>query len=252
MNKPTVKRSRIPWCQYQWPCLRGCCGPEGRVKNPQPCEWCYARSRCRRFHVDFTPRLCEENFPATWPTKPSIVFLAPEADLWSAGVPQEWRDRVFAEVLRAQKEGILADVVALTKRPQEITEADRTWFRALKHLWVGVSITRPAEQGRFAELCKVGPLEGRRVISYEPLLESGVWGPNPDKPNWVLIGPRTPVGKQAPGIEQAAKDAVHSAQELGIPVFVKPAAAKAWRGVPIVQQWPGAMYYQPMPKTPAE
>jgi protein gp37 len=251
MGKQTVQRTDIEWATHRWNPVTGCCGPQGTLEDPKPCWFCYGDTMARRFHGgDFTPRLHEERFPPQWPTKPSVVFGGSTTDFWSAGVPQDWRDRVFAEVLRAQVFGMPVDCVVLTKRPQEFTDADRRWFASLRHLLVGVSVTGPQDAWRYGELCKSVPA-GRRVLSMEPLLSGDDW-PTLEEllPAWAILGPRTPVRASEWLRDEAARELAAHFMEHGVPLFVKPSAAKAWPGVPLVQEWPAGMYYKPVP--PAE
>lgn len=246
--RKTVRPTDIEWATHTWSPIIGC---------EHGCSFCYARDICRRFGMtkafghcelcrDFEVHLHEERFLATWPKKPSVVFLDPLSDWWSPGVPQEWRDRAFSEIMRAKTEGAPMDAVALTKFPERFTTVDRDWFCWLSgHLWVGVSVTGPEDEWRWPVLCESVPW-GRRILSMEPLLYDGAWAGLLRDPDWLIIGPRTPARQAADiRVQVCAEKAVRGVLEGGVPVFVKPAAAKAWPGVPIVQEWPEAMYCKP-------
>jgi len=242
--RKTVRKTAVEWATHHWSPLIGC---------STGCVYCFARAYGRRFGAsqgcqqcaDFVPHLHENEFPATWPTNPSVVFVVPRGDLWSAGVPQEWRDRVFVQLRKAFREDRPLDFVILTKRPQEITAKDRRWFVDCWSLWVGVSVTGPEDAWRYRALCEAVPA-GRRLLSMEPLLERTHGICEGEYPAWAIIGPQTPVMHT----DHEMSAIVRYTVELwggpgGIPVFVKPAAQKAWPGVPLVQEWPDSMYYKP-------
>ena len=173
-----------------------------------------------------------------------MVFVGPRTDLWSAGAPQEWRTRIWEELYEGVCHEYPVDAVVLTKRPQEITGADMNWFTRLKHLWVGVSVTGPEDMHRWTWLGEAVPL-GRRVLSIEPLLYCGdnlLW--TAVRPDWTMIGPRTPVTGSLPGGDVTPQEVVRGFVKDGLKLFVKPAAEKAWPGVPMVQEWPEEMYFK--------
>jgi protein gp37 len=239
--RKTVRPTKIDWSQFAWNPIVGC-------RNG--CPFCYARSYCKRFGnalgcpdcAVFEPHIHESEFPATWPTTPAVVFVGPRTDLWSAGVPQEWRNRVYIEVMHARDAGNV-DCVILTKRPQEMTDWDRQYIALLKNLWVGVSVTGPLDMGRYKLLCDAVPA-GRRVLSMEPFLCSAWHDGEEGTPDWAIIGPRTPVAKPLSMLADRARQCVEFWQMNAIPVFVKGAAQKAWPGVPLVQEWPAEMHYK--------
>lgn len=248
----TVRPTEIEWATDAWSPVVGCLGPTGTPDAPARCPGCYAHSYCRRFGAslgcqqcaNFAPHVHENEFPALWPKRPSVVFVGPRTDLWSAGVPQEWRDRVFSQLRGAQERAVPMDAVVLTKRPQEFTEDDCEWFQELSHLWVGVSVTGPEDAWRYQALCDAVPA-GRRVLSIEPLLSAANIPGSVTVPDWLIIGPLTPVRKPDEELGTRTARIIRDAKALGSAVFVKRAAEKAWPGVPLVQKWPNAMYYKP-------
>jgi protein gp37 len=222
--RKTVRPTEIDWATHAWGPVEGCWGPTGTPDAPARCPGCYAESYCRRFHRDFAPHLCENEFPAAWSQKPAVVFVGPRTDLWSAGVPQEWRDRVFAEIWKCEEP---MDAVVLTKRPQEFTDADREWFLDIPYLWVGVSVAGPDDWIRYCTLCLNGPRADRRVLSIEPMLSDPRPPGKDPRPGWLMIGPRTPVCKQDPETGGKASEIIRDCVANGIPEGVAGCPASA-------------------------
>ena len=251
----------IGWCHQTVNLVVGC------LNNCDGGEWCYARKRahrvahqmqgvfektgkgpgfCQDCH-DFRPHIHPERLAQISRKRrsPVVMFVGSMCDFWSDGVPQEWRDRMFSQMMGAQARGLPVDFVVLTKRPQEFTAQDGWWFRCFTHLWVGVSVTGPEDMHRYVTLCESVP-QARVILSVEPLL---AYGPEIAErfppPAWAIVGPQTPVRRPNPETGKGVKKAVAFWQRCGVPVFVKPSAAKAWPGVPLVQEWPEEMFFKP-------
>lgn len=241
------------------------------------CYYCYARALVRRFAKGC--RECEAFVPH-WhvgrleklPTKPRRdgtarrVFIGSACDLWSDGVRPEWRVWIWEAARKVQHDWWFC----CSKRPERIAIPD-----GLARLWVGTTLTGLGdEEGRLPQLAMRMPAI-RRYLSAEPLL-----GPEVAKrleiaaeakqlPAWVMVGPLTGTSPPSPrndtsppdplsaggegendrgtramlweASEEWAQEVVDVCQRLGVPVWVKQAAAEAWPGVTVRREMPGVL-----------
>ena len=92
---------------------------------------------------------------------------------------------------------------------------------------------------RWDELCDEVPA-GRRILSLEPL--AGWVTLMEPKPDWLIIGPETPVKRHAMRPCWAElQDMLREAREEGVSVWMKTACEKAWPGIELVQERPETM-----------
>ena len=199
-----MNKTNIGWCTHTWNPAVGCLNG---------CPWCYARRMAHRgltkcsLCTTFVPHLHPERLvtPGLVSKRPRVVFVGSMCDLWSAGMKQEWRDKMFRVMcLHRQHQYVL-----LTKRPGNITMQDELYLQDAG-IWVGTSITCGADMHRLSDL-KQRALD-RSIVSIEPLL-----GPIPTsfithRPrwiSWVIVGGLTGPGAIAPSLQwiKAIRDA---------------------------------------------
>ena len=181
--------------------------------------------------------------------EPRTVFVGSMCDLWSEGVEQAWRTRIYAAIEAVENPD--SAFVVLTKSPQNITEEDRRGWPA--KLWVGASLTGgpvaewehpDRDEMRWNLLCRSVPPE-RRILCAEPLLGS-VWESagipigKSDIAAWIIIGPQTGGGAVRPE-RWWIKELVTAGKDWDIPVWMKPACVDPRWGYPdleLVRQKP--------------
>lgn len=158
--------SRIEWTSASWNPVTGC----GQVSPG--CAHCYAKTFAERFagvpghpyQQGFDLRLWPDrlDLPLRW-RRPKLIFVNSMSDLFHEGIPDEYIERVFDVMRRAEHH--LFQV--LTKRHERLAELAPS-LNWPENVWMGVSI----ENRRFVH--RAGYLRNVpaavRFISAEPLL----------------------------------------------------------------------------------
>lgn len=212
--------SKIEWTEQTWNPVTGCtlCSPA--------CEHCYAERMALRlqamgqakyrdgFRVTLHPECLEE--PLYW-RKPCMVFPCSMSDLFHPLVPNEFRDRIFDTMDRAQHHTFQA----LTKRVTGcVTYLNRRYPSGLpSHIWTGFTAW---DQASFdANLEAMADINKPAVLycSLEPLLGPVRIGQAKGL-DWVIIGAESGPGAR-PMDEAWVRDIIADCSRLGIPVFYK-------------------------------
>ena len=257
----------IGWCDETCNPVVGCYGPGGTAEEPARCGCCYAHrmarrvaamraaaigepvcEECRDFVPHFHPERVEGMTRGSGREQKRVVFVGSMCDLWSEGVLPEWRRAIWqaiGEEMQPWLEPARSNYVMLTKRPWEIDRRE-LWYALgnksfwLSNVWVGVSAGTQREcMMRWDELCDEVPA-GRRILSLEPL--AGWVTLVEPKPDWLIIGPETPVKRHAMRPCWAElQNMLREAREERVPVWMKTACEKAWPGIELVQERPEEM-----------
>ncbi|HEY3544142.1 MAG TPA: phage Gp37/Gp68 family protein [Gaiellaceae bacterium] len=165
-NSYRLQKSRIEWTEATWNPVTGC------TKVSPGCAHCYAETFAERwrgvkghhYEQGFDMRLWPDRLeqPLRW-RAPRRIFVNSMSDLFHPAVPDEYVERVFEVMARAERHIFQV----LTKREERLAElASRLPWPP--NVWMGVTI----ENRRFvhrADYLRRVPA-GVRFISAEPLL----------------------------------------------------------------------------------
>jgi protein gp37 len=223
----------IGWCDVTVNPIVGC------LNNCDGGKWCYARAQAKRQKhncracYDFRPHLHAERLPLLNRGNGKRVFIDSMSDLWSDGVKQEWRSRVFAACCNPTNRYLM-----LTKRPDQVTAEDVAHLHS-EQFWFGVSVTGPEDLWR----AEVVQFLGRLFVSFEPLLSeipvlcaASMTG----SIAWAIIGPQT--GRGAKGCEREwVEDLAATFRMNGVAVWLKDGCFDLWPDMERVQQLPRGM-----------
>lgn len=190
--------SAIEWTDATWNPVTGC------TRVSPGCDHCYALAFAERFRgvpnhpyeQGFDLRLWPERLqlPLRW-KRPRRIFVNSMSDLFHAGVPDEFIERIFDTMVRADWHVFQV----LTKRPQRLVRmADALPWP--DHIWIGVSIESNEYAWRADLLRRVpaavrfisaepllGPIDQVRLDGIHWLITGGESGPyhRPCDPEWV-------------------------------------------------------------------
>lgn len=213
-----MNKTKIDWCDYSWNPITGC-------RNG--CFYCYARSIYKRFYGSFEPSFHPDRLEEPSRLKnPSRIFCGSVTDMWSKGVKEEWRQKVWDGMIRAPRHTFFV----LTKQPDRIKNA----IRVPGNCYLGVSVNHTDNWDRANRLRLY---MGSTFVSVEPYM----WGvPRRDDfcPDWVIIGAMT--GLYAKNYEPSTRDLrglVAWAQKRKRPVFMKNNLKPHWNG-DLIQEFP--------------
>ncbi len=176
-------RSRIEWTEATWNPVTGC------SKVSPGCAHCYAETLAERFRgvpghpyeQGFDLRLWPERLrmPLRW-SRPRMIFVNSMSDLFHEAIPEDYIQRVFAVMRRAEQHTFQI----LTKRHERLAQLAPT-LEWPSNVWMGVSIENRRFVHRASHLRSVPAAV--RFISAEPLL-----GPLEDLDltgiDWVIAG----------------------------------------------------------------
>lgn len=193
--------STIEWTDATWNPVTGC------NKVSPGCKHCYAETFAERwrgipghhFEQGFDLKLWPErlSLPLSW-TKPRKIFVNSMSDLFHKDVPDEFVERVFRVMLKANHHVYQV----LTKRSERLMDWVKKFMRdnsatlgkrLPSHIWLGVSVENQHYVSRMEHL-KKAPVSVR-FLSIEPLIgpvqlsKSKLCGIH-----WVIVG-----GESGPG-----------------------------------------------------
>lgn len=207
--------SKIEWTDETWNPVTGC------TKISPGCKHCYAERMAARlqamgqpnyrrgFALSLHPHALD--LPLRW-RKPQVIFVNSMSDLFHEDVPEEFIQRVFATMVRADWHRYQV----LTKRAERLAElSPRLPWPG--HVWMGVSVENADYAWRIDRL-RSTPAKVK-FLSLEPLL-----GPLPDLNlggiDWAIVG-----GESGPGARPMdldwARDIRDQCQAAGGPFFLK-------------------------------
>ena len=185
--------TKIEWCATVWNSATGC------TPISPGCANCYAARMAKRlagrcgypkkepFKVTLHPERLTE--PFSW-RKPRRVFVSSMGDLFHKDVPMGH----ILDVLTCATACDQHTFIFLTKRPRRMKEAFeeyksylRVSIRALKNIWLGVSVeNQKAADERIPVLLQTPTAV--RFISCEPLLGPVDLSPYISKLDWIISG----------------------------------------------------------------
>lgn len=198
-----MPKSKIEWTERVWNPVTGC------DKISQGCKNCYAESIANRFWKDrkFTDVMFHEDRLKQVGSikKPSMIFVNSMSDLFHAGVPLTFIDKVFEQMYGNPNHTFQV----LTKRPRQMKEWFYRPFNEFKgfaypyamrmpadNIWLGVSVENQFNANLRIPLLLQTPAKVR-WLSIEPLI-GPITLPSSylDKPryfelgtiDWVVIG----------------------------------------------------------------
>jgi len=176
-------KSAIEWTDATWNPVTGC------TKISPGCKHCYAERLAVRLQAMGNPRYRHAfdvtlhpdqiELPLRW-RRPRRIFVNSMSDLYHEAVPDEYIQRVFDVMVRAEQHVFQV----LTKRSERLPEIARRlpWP---PNVWQGVSVENADYVARIADLRQVPAAV--RFLSVEPLL-----GAIPRLPldgiHWVICG----------------------------------------------------------------
>ena len=176
-------KSAIEWTDATWNPVTGC------TKISPGCKHCYAERLAVRLQAMGNPRYRNAfdvtlhpdqiELPLRW-RRPRRIFVNSMSDLYHEAVPDEYIQRVFDVMVRAEQHVFQV----LTKRSERLPEIARRlpWP---PNVWQGVSVENADYVARIADLRQVPAAV--RFLSVEPLL-----GAIPKLPldgiHWVICG----------------------------------------------------------------
>lgn len=254
----------IGWCTHTINpvvgCLNGCSYCYARAMAPHVAAMTAGASgkpvceKCRDFIPHLHPERLDKMLQYGNTRHRRRYFVGSMCDLWSDGVDPEWRRRIWAQIRYAEDRGSNAVYIVLTKRPLRIDAGEITsrhhpeWIDERPwplNLWIGMNVTGQELDPRpgWSALCRSVP-EGHRILSVEPLLGNPYVLQDEPYPDWVLLGPQTPVkplSRRMAGEQATVERIVEATGDRGIALWMKDGCAKAWPDVPMVQELPEGM-----------
>ena len=241
----------IEWTDCTWNALTGC------TKISPGCANCYAERMSQRlklmgqanyrnaFELTLHEHMLE--LPLRW-RSPRKIFVNSMSDLYHKDVPEEFIQRVFATMVKADWH----QYQILTKRADRLEDLSPRLPWA-PHIWQGVSVESAAYTWRIDHLRRTGAKV--RFLSIEPLL-----GPIPDLDlsgiDWVIVGGES--GPRCRPMEIAWVLQIHAAcQQQNVPMFFKQTGEKLARQLKLKSkkgtdasewpaEWPARQFPLPM------
>ena len=233
--------TRIDWCDETVnPLGHWCFGPNGTEANPQPCEYCYARTleargmrgceKCRKFekHTNF-----EQLNKLKKSRKPRTIFMQSMGDLFHDEVPDHWIQEVFEACDAAPQHRYLF----LTKNPQRYMELGKASKLPIdSNFWYGSTAPTPDTEFFFHE-------QVNTFVSIEPILkpfshltDDGI--PPVSRCNWIIVGAETGNRKDKTIPEKWwLAELVEFAEYTKTPIFMKE-SLRELMGSDFKQQYP--------------
>lgn len=272
--------SKIDWTDESCNPVWGCFGPSGTAERPARCQGCYAFKMAPRIAAmraastgepvceqcrDFVPHFHPERLPQLTQGHDKRVFVGSMCDLWSDGVLPEWREAIWRRVCsNACRAGGRNHFIVLTKCPERIDEREvfMAWGGAEvppkdacvkgskyfwpANLWVGTSAADAIDYALRWRYLRDAVPRGRRVLSLEPMhgwIDFVTVAPSlePPYPDWILLGPQTPVRDDTAPERRCVEAAIRWTRERNVPLWLKSGCYKLWPDLPHTQEIPEAM-----------
>jgi len=203
------KENGIGWCDFTANPVRGKC-----LHN---CPNCYAESIRQRFNlpaeISYNPNWFDwKQFKKFRKDHDGIrprIFVGSMHDLFGNWVLSVEIKKVIGQCQ------LYPDCVFqfLTQNPARYSE-----FEWPNNCWLGTTIRRPAELGRYDDLAKIK--SSVKFISFEPLLQQTPVVIEKKYIDWVIVGCETGYNARPCRIEWM-KGIVEQCKAAGVPVFVK-------------------------------
>jgi protein gp37 len=107
-----------------------------------------------------------------------------------------------------------------------------------ENVWLGVSVTKREELSRLDYLYDA-PAGNHRFVSFEPLLDDVLDGPNGILIGlkWIIVGRLTGYGNKYNPSKVAIRRIINAAKMFEIPLFMKDNLKSIWPGK-LIQEWP--------------
>lgn len=193
------------------------------------CEYCYARSNCRRFKItdDFSiPQYMPRKLRIMDKSKPSVWLMTGMSDL--SGWEPQWID----EVSRHIKNNPQHAYIFLTKRPKNLSSTIYD-----ENVWMGVTVTNKYDIHRIYDLRKY--VKARHYfVTFEPLFED-VGHIDFNGIEWIVIGTETGRRKnKVDAHQQWVLNLLSQARANDIPVFMKEELAPIMGEDNMIQELP--------------
>lgn len=210
-----MNKTEIDWADYSWNPVTGCL---------RGCFYCYVRRLADRFNYSMDPMFHEKRIKEHTGAKPgSRIFVCSTGDLFGEWVPDEWINRVLAEVKSRP------DVIFqfLTKNPRRYN-----YFQFPDNCWLGMTVTADIPWSDMRKITGFFMHTGVKFISYEPLIRKAEFIKGVD---WIIIGAMTGKDEKAyPPKPEWIKHLIDSADKNNVPVFMKDnlirhRGSNAWR-----------------------
>lgn len=236
-----MSRTDIEWCRNEdgtkgWTvnpvkglCPMCCSDGDGK-------EYCYARRMYHRFGwnpaIRYTPAAFDSVMRQGGPGQ--RIFVGSTMELFGSWVEPHVMPDILENVVGPFPQRTF---IFLTKRPRELVQYS-PWP---DNCWVGASVTDDVMLTHTWRHLR--DVKARvRFVSFEPLLSWGMpaedteWTLRDAGINWIIIGQKTPVGKDIP--ISWVMDIERAVGKVGIPVFEKDNMARLMSR-PLRQEWPG-------------
>ena len=195
-------KSKIEWTDYSWNPIKGYC--------PNTCNFCYAHRMYNRFRWDKRIRFDKEEIKKICKVKkPSKIFVGSMIDMYHPAIPAIDVNKIIDMASYSPQH----TYITLTKNPQNLR-----YHYFHKWWWVGVTIDKNiARHYHLLDSPYAGFIEGKRFISFEPLLEP-MYDIDFHGMDWLIIGGLTPKNVHK---TEWIDDIVNRADKLNIPVYIK-------------------------------
>ena len=238
--------TKIEWTDETWNPVTGC------TKISPGCANCYAERMAKRLaenrtvfasfkYADFQVATWEDRLsqPLRW-TKPRRVFVCSMGDLFHDNVPEEFIEKVWWTMARAQRHTFQV----LTKRAERMqNHLSRQWEDAAYNVWLGVTAEDQKRANERIPLLLQTPA-AVRFVSVEPMLgpvnlnehlgfcldcdayitehrrHGDLYHDDVSRLDWVIIGCESGPNRRPMKLEWAV-DLVRQCKNAGVAVFVK-------------------------------
>jgi len=199
-----MNKTRIEWCDYTWNPIKGYC--------PNNCPYCYAHRMYNRFGWDKTLRFDKkEALTNKLQNEKSLkIFVGSMIEMYHPQIRDEWVNRIIAHTMWFDWH----TYITLTKMPHRLGH-----FVFPQYWWVGVTMDKNIYD-RIWFLKENKTIMGKKFVSFEPLL-SPMKEIELNGLDWIIIGGLTPKPVHK---KEWIDDIVDRADDLNIPIFIKPNA----------------------------
>ena len=215
-----MQKTGIEYLDFTYNTVKGKC--------PRGCWFCYMDRppSCWAIQKNPTLRLDERVLAQKFPNNGSLIGVGYNIELLHKKIPTEW---IQATINNIRERGQKDTFLFLTKNPARYAEFDFP-----DNCWLGVTVTRDWEVGKFESLKKKDNI---RFISFEPLLDHCSIPVN--RVDWVIVGAMTGTQSKAHQPKFSWVHAiVQTCRALNIPVFLKNNLKAVWGEEPLIQEYP--------------